>query len=116
MAVGGDGEMDRHVGPGTRQLDLNGRTVIPGLIDTHIHAIRGGQTYAFETYWYDAPSLAEALDRLSRDAARRPRDRWVAVVGSWHPRHPGSRADAADLTAPRRRIPPTCSTSTTTRC
>lgn len=86
VAVGGDAEMAGHVGPDTRELDLQGRTVIPGLIDTHIHAIRGGQTYAFETYWYDAPSLAEALTRLSRDASRRPRDQWVAVVGSWHPR------------------------------
>ncbi|WP_313389446.1 amidohydrolase family protein, partial [Achromobacter aegrifaciens] len=61
VAVGGDGDVEQHVGPATRQLDLQGRTVIPGLIDTHIHAIRGGQTYAFETYWYDAPSLADAL-------------------------------------------------------
>ncbi|MBD9428915.1 amidohydrolase [Achromobacter sp. ACM03] len=86
VAVGGDGDVEQHVGPATRQLDLQGRTVIPGLIDTHIHAIRGGQTYAFETYWYDAPSLADALGRLTRDAAQRPRDHWVAVVGSWHPR------------------------------
>lgn len=86
VAIGGDEQVAAHVGPATRQLDLAGRTVIPGLIDTHIHAIRGGQTYAFETYWHDAASLAEALDRLSRDASRRPRDHWVAVVGSWHPR------------------------------
>ncbi|WP_333903046.1 amidohydrolase [Achromobacter insolitus] len=86
VAIGGDGDVDAHVGPTTRQLDLQGRTVIPGLIDTHIHAIRGGQTYMFETYWYDAPSLADALGRLASDAAQRPREHWVAVVGSWHPR------------------------------
>lgn len=73
------------VGPGTQVLDLAGRTVVPGLIDSHIHAIRGGQTYRFETYWHEVATLAEALDRLGRDARRRPRGGWAAVVGSWHP-------------------------------
>ncbi|MCR6727782.1 amidohydrolase family protein [Agrobacterium fabrum] len=49
----------------TRLVDLEGRTVTPGLVDTHIHAIRAGQTYEFETCWYDMSSLDEALDRLA---------------------------------------------------
>ena len=38
VAVGGDGEMRRWRGPKTRELNLAGRTVIPGLNDSHIHA------------------------------------------------------------------------------
>ncbi|MBB1593178.1 amidohydrolase [Achromobacter sp. UMC46] len=105
VAIGDDSVVERHVGAGTRQLDLQGRTVIPGLIDTHIHAIRGGQTYAFETYWYDAPSLEDALGRLERDAAARPVGDWVAVVGSWHPQQFQERRpptlDDLDRAAPR---------------
>ena len=85
IAVGDEASIAAHIGSETRVVDLQGRTVVPGLIDTHIHAIRGGQTYTFETYWFDAASLAEALARLQRDASRRPADHWVAVVGSWHP-------------------------------
>ena len=85
LAVGDEATIASHIGSETRVVDLQGRTVVPGLIDTHIHAIRGGQTYTFETYWFDAASLVEALARLQRDAARRSTDHWVAVVGSWHP-------------------------------
>ena len=70
LAVGDEATIASHIGSETRVVDLQGRTVVPGLIDTHIHAIRGGQTYTFETYWFDAARLVEALARLQRDAAR----------------------------------------------
>lgn len=85
LAVGSDRDMDRHIGDATRIVDLNRRTVVPGLIDSHIHGIRGGQTYIFETYWYDATQLRSALAQLTQAAATRPPGQWVAVVGSWHP-------------------------------
>lgn len=85
LAVGSDRSMERHIGPSTKVIDLQQHTVVPGLIDTHAHAIRGGQTYEFETYWYDETSLAAALAKLGRDASTRPAGHWVAVVGSWHP-------------------------------
>lgn len=85
VAIGDDTATDEWRGDHTRTIDLQGKTVIPGLTDTHIHAIRGGQTWTFETYWYDSPSLKDALDKLRADANRRPHDQWVAVVGSWIP-------------------------------
>lgn len=85
LAVGANEEIDALRQQGTKVLDLNGRTVIPGLNDTHIHAIRGGQTYPFETYWYDVTSLADALDKVRATAATRKPGQWVAVVGSWLP-------------------------------
>src|SRR5262245_23758891 len=37
MAVGSNAEVEKHKGPLTRVVDLNHRTVIPGLIDNHAH-------------------------------------------------------------------------------
>src|ERR1700739_3537711 len=51
LAVGTDVEVARLRCPGTRVIDLGGRTVIPGITDSHIHAVRGGQAYRFETHW-----------------------------------------------------------------
>ena len=60
-AVGDDASVRATAGKATRQIDLAGKTVIPGLVDTHIPAIRGGQTFSFETYWFDNPTLAGAI-------------------------------------------------------
>src|SRR5262249_38486972 len=48
MAVGRSADIRDLAGPGTRIIDLGGRTVIPGLIDSHMHAIRAALFYATE--------------------------------------------------------------------
>lgn len=83
--VGSSRAVARLAGPDTRTVNLRGRTVIPGLVDGHTHAIRGGQTFDQETYWLGVGSLEEALARVSRAAGEREPEEWVAVVGSWHP-------------------------------
>ncbi|MDX2188211.1 MAG: amidohydrolase [Opitutaceae bacterium] len=70
-------------GDATQLIDLRGRTVIPGLHDTHIHVIRGGLNYNLELRWDGVRSLADALDMLRLQVARTPAPQWVRVVGGW---------------------------------
>ncbi len=70
-------------GPHTRVIDLQGRRVIPGLNDSHLHVIRGGLNYNMELRWDGVPSLADALRMLREQAQRTPPGQWVRVVGGW---------------------------------
>ncbi|WP_298254570.1 amidohydrolase [Bradyrhizobium sp.] len=85
-ATGGTDEIRKLAGPSTKIVDLGGRTVIPGLIDSHIHAIRAGFRFATEVNWEGAASIPEALDRLRSAAAREKPDAWLIVAGGWTPR------------------------------
>ena len=69
---------------GSRRIDLGGRRVVPGLNDSHLHAIRAGLNYTLELRWDGLPSLADALRRLKEQAARTPSPHWVRVVGGWN--------------------------------
>jgi predicted amidohydrolase YtcJ len=82
-ATGTDEEIVRLRGPGTRVIDAQRRTVIPGLNDSHMHPIRGGLNYNMELRWDGVPSLAEALRMLKEQAAHTPAPQWVRVVGGW---------------------------------
>jgi predicted amidohydrolase YtcJ len=82
-AVGRSDEILRQRGPTTNVIDCGGRTVIPGLNDSHMHPIRGGLNYNLELRWDGVPSLAEALRMLKEQAARTPAPQWVRVVGGW---------------------------------
>ena len=82
-AAGTDDEILRQRGPATQVIDLKGRTVIPGLNDSHMHPIRGGLNYNLELRWDGVPSLADALRMLKEQAARTPPPQWVRVVGGW---------------------------------
>src|SRR3954447_23475510 len=83
VAVGDADDVMRHRGPHTRIIDVRGRTVIPGLNDSHTHVIRGGLNYHLELRWDGVTSLTEALDLLRKQAARTPPPNWVRVVGGW---------------------------------
>jgi predicted amidohydrolase YtcJ len=81
--VGSDQEVMARAGPKTAVIDLKGRTVIPGLNDSHTHVIRGGLYYNMELRWDGVPSLADALNMLREQAMRTPAPQWVRVVGGW---------------------------------
>ena len=70
-------------GPATRVLSLDGRRAIPGLIDSHIHVIRGGLNYNMELRWDGVRSLADAMAMLKRQVAITPPPQWVRVVGGF---------------------------------
>ncbi|SAL80072.1 amidohydrolase [Caballeronia choica] len=74
----------RHAVDSTRHIDLKGRTVIPGLNDSHLHVIRGGLNFNMELRWDGVPSLSDALDMLRKQVARTPAPQWVRVVGGWN--------------------------------
>ncbi len=85
QAVGSDDKITRYQGTATRVIDLGGRTVIPGLNDSHLHLVRGGRFYNAELRWDGVPTLAEALEMVRVQAERTPPGQWVRVIGGWSP-------------------------------
>ena len=84
VVVGSDAQAMALQGPATQVVDLHGRTVIPGLNDSHLHLIRGGLNYNLELRWEGVPSLVDALRMLKDQADRTPTPQWVRVVGGWN--------------------------------
>lgn len=83
VTVGNEQEVMVHKGDQTQVIDVGGRTIIPGLNDSHIHLIRGGLNYNLELRWDGVPSLADGLRMLKEQAQRTPPGQWVRVVGGW---------------------------------
>ena len=81
--VGGDAEVLALAGPGTRRIDLRGRSALPGLIDNHLHIIRGGLNFNMELRWDGVRSLADAMAMLRAQVAVTPAPQWVRVVGGF---------------------------------
>jgi predicted amidohydrolase YtcJ len=82
-AVGSDVEVLLLAGSSSRVIDLKGRRVLPGLIDNHIHIIRGGLNFNMELRWDGVRSLATAMDMLREQVAVTPAPQWVRVVGGF---------------------------------
>lgn len=100
VAVGTTADIRRLAASTTRVIDLQGRTVVPGLIDSHMHAIRAAQFFATEVNWIGAPTLTEALARTSAAAQARP-GAWLIVAGGWAEKQfkEGRRPTQAELQA-----------------
>src|SRR5437870_6498436 len=70
-------------GAATRVIDLEGRRVLPGLIDNHLHIIRAGLSFNMELRWDGVRSLADAMSMLKRQVAVTPPPQWVRVIGGF---------------------------------
>jgi hypothetical protein len=81
--VGANAKILARKADGTKLIDLQGRTVIPGLNDSHLHVIRGGLNYNLELRWDGVPSLADAMRMLKAQVQRTPPGQWVRVVGGF---------------------------------
>jgi len=85
VEVGTDGEMRRWRGPNTAVVNLGGRTVIPGLIDSHMHATVAGLSWDRDLHWESVRSLADGLKQIEVAARNKPAGTWIVVGGGWTP-------------------------------
>jgi predicted amidohydrolase YtcJ len=82
-AVGRSEDILPLAGAETRIIDLGGRRALPGLIDNHLHIIRGGLNFNMELRWDGVRSLSDAMSMLKRQVAITPPPQWVRVVGGF---------------------------------
>lgn len=80
VAVGTYADVRALTGPSTRIVDASGRTVVPGLIDTHVHALMAGPAEAGEAF-RTITSIPDLQEWTRGAVARAPADAWV-----WTPR------------------------------
>src|SRR5262245_21979868 len=83
LALGSSADIRKLAGGTTRVIDLGGRTVIPGLIDSHMHAIRAALFYATEVNWIGTTSIPQAMERIKAAAQRAKPNQWIIVAGGW---------------------------------
>lgn len=83
VAVGDTASVSEYAGDATEIIDLQGKTVIPGLIDNHMHFIRAGQRWHVQARIDGVSSRAEALAIIAGKAASMEPGEWLMVQGGW---------------------------------
>ena len=101
VALGTTAEIRKLAGPRSRVIDLQGHTVIPGLIDSHLHAIRAALSFSTEVNWIGARTLKEALGRINEASHTMKPGAWLIVAGGWNVQQfqENRRPTQAELTA-----------------
>ncbi|MBI4245820.1 MAG: amidohydrolase family protein [Candidatus Rokubacteria bacterium] len=84
LAVGPTSDIRALAGAETKVIDLQGRTVIPGLMDSHIHFLRAGFTWRREVRLDQAHSVQEILSLIEKRASQVSPGDWILTYGGWH--------------------------------
>src|SRR5215831_11555331 len=84
LATGKSTDIRKLAGSNSRVIDLQGRTVIPGLIDSHLHGIRAALSFSTEVNWIGAASLDDALGRITQASRTMKPGAWLIVAGGWN--------------------------------
>lgn len=92
-AVGSEATVGARIGPATRVVDLGGRTVIPGLIDAHLHSAGGGPGVPLHA----ARSIADVLAAVKSRVGVSAPGEVIVSNADWH------EAQLAEKRLPHRR-------------
>ena len=83
LAVGDDAAIAGHIGPNTQLIELAGKTVVPGLIDSHLHqlfaALNGPAVQLL-----GSRTIADVQKAISERVARTEPGKWVMASSGWH--------------------------------
>lgn len=80
LKVGSNDEIKKFIAPGCKTIDLNGKTVIPGLIDAHLHFLSIGQSKRILTL-VGTPNLHVIQQMVANKAAQLPKGKWIVGRG-----------------------------------
>jgi predicted amidohydrolase YtcJ len=92
--VAGIGDRAPSVPPGARLVDLRGRTVVPGLIEAHVHVVSLANRPGYHTILENTTSIRDVQEMLASRRKNVPDGQWLTSMGGWHPnqwaehRHP----------------------------
>src|SRR5688572_17838717 len=71
--------------PNTRIIDLKGRTVVPGVIEAHIHSVSLANRPGYHTILENTTSMKEIQEVLAARRRDVPAGQWITSMGGWHP-------------------------------
>jgi predicted amidohydrolase YtcJ len=71
--------------PDTRVIDLRGRTVVPGLIEPHVHIVSLANRPGYHTILENTASIREIQETLAARRKSVPEGQWITSMGGWHP-------------------------------
>jgi hypothetical protein len=77
LMAGSSAQVRDLVGQETKLLELNGKTVVPGFIESHCHVSRAGTTLVFEVNVRDAKSIDDVIGMLRDKGRQLPEGRWI---------------------------------------
>lgn len=84
LAVGSDDQIKALAGPSTRTMDLNGNTMLPGIIDSHLHAPFFGATrppLALDLTFPNVKSIKDIVRMVAEKAKELPPGEWIRGFG-----------------------------------
>ena len=81
VAVGSAADMDVWHGPQTKVVDAQGRLLLPGFNDAHVHFVDGGE-HLQEVQLKDTTTPQEFAERIAQRAKKTPKGEWV-TGGDW---------------------------------
>ncbi|MGN9909106.1 amidohydrolase [Phytohabitans sp. LJ34] len=72
-------------GPGLKVIDLRGRTVVPGIIEGHVHIVSLANRPGYHVVIENARDIAEIQQMLAKRRRGVPPGEFVTAMGGWHP-------------------------------
>ena len=80
LFIGPASDVKKHVGPATKTVDLAGKTLLPGFIDTHGHMVYFGKNLV-DANLFGVTGIPDLVERMKKQVKRTPADGWIVGFG-----------------------------------